>query len=534
MTAVRIDVQCFEAFDQLMSNSLLTPAEEKIFIGELDFDSIRTDDAVSSQEAAHLTRLLYTTRLSKYADPKALAEATANLSTHYQLAENADLLLTTAETLYTQCRFHEALAITTRILNSDTSSDVGDAESLASLGHNPSLYPLHLANLYETNSLTTLYHLAHTLSLNAPHEAYTYLAIATYYLCTSRIPLARRFFSKASLLDPHSASAWIGFAHTFAAEGEHDQAIAAYSTASRLFQGSHLPSLFLGMQHLALNNMSLAWEYCIAAFAMSSGNATVTNVKSEADTDHTTQIIFTSPDKVTGDPLVINELAVILYHQSNLPIAATLFKRALFLASQLTHNMQAWVAVRANLGHALRRMGMLEEALAQFDECLRQLTGGSSMSSMNKAFANMSIGLDLVGSGATPTSSSGYEQKNLLGSIHTARGLVLLSLMTRTREAVEALHEAVRVLGDAGGGGVAGTLLSKAMEVWSLEESLLDDDEDDDDPGKENMTDEILLSGPGGRSSKQSGLDERFDAMVGQRLDDDADDILESAFGAQR
>ena len=239
--AIKIDVQCFEAFDQLMKNSLLKPSEELKLLEELDFDSIQTEDPALSQEAAQFTKLLYTTRLSKYASPSALSNATETLSTHYNLANNPDLLLSRAETLYTQCRFQEALTITSSILNSQTAPsssslhpsthDSTNSSTTTTLGHTPNLYPLHLACLYETSSHTTLFLLSHTLSQHAPHEPYTYLAIGTYYLSTHRIPEARRFFSKASLMDPHSAAAWIGFAHTFAAEGEHDQAIAANSTA---------------------------------------------------------------------------------------------------------------------------------------------------------------------------------------------------------------------------------------------------------------------------------------------------------------
>lgn len=492
--AVRIDVQCFEAFDQLMKNSLMSPAEELAFLEELDFDSIRADDPALAHQAADFTKLLYTTRLSKYASPLALAEATEQLSTHYNLSSNSDLLLTRAETLYTQCRFHDALAITTNILNSSASSgtllDNSAASSTASLGHSPNLYPVHLAALYETGSQNTLFHLSHTLSVHAPHESYTYLAIGTYYLATNRISEARRFFSKASLMDPHSAPAWIGFAHTFAAEGEHDQAIAAYSTAARLFQGSHLPQLFLGMQHLALNNMQLAWEYCIAAFEMSSGS-----IKKGESRDLDTKI-FNNPATLTGDPLVLNELGVILYHQSNLPAAARLFKKSLELAAELGCNMTAWVATRANLAHALRRLGYYDEALTEFDECLRIATGGStpvtnSMFDPNKGMSSSFAALTL-GSTTAPGPSgaaNGYDERNLLGSIHTSRGLVLLSMQSRTKDAVIALHEAVRVLGgDAGGGGVAGTLLSRAMEIWGMEETdddYDDEDMDEDDAGQE-------------------------------------------------
>lgn len=43
--------------------------------------------------------------------------------------------------------------------------------------------------------------------------------------------------SKANLIDSRFAPAWIAFAHSFAYEGEHDQAITAYSTSARLFPG---------------------------------------------------------------------------------------------------------------------------------------------------------------------------------------------------------------------------------------------------------------------------------------------------------
>ena len=48
--------------------------------------------------------------------------------------------------------------------------------------------------------------------------------------------------------------------HTFSYEGEHEHAILAYSTAARLFTGSHLPLLCVAMEHLQLSNHLLAEE----------------------------------------------------------------------------------------------------------------------------------------------------------------------------------------------------------------------------------------------------------------------------------
>lgn len=533
--AVRIDVQCFEAFDQLMRNSLMSPSEELAFLEELDFDSVSCDDPSTGQEAAQLTKMLYTTRLSKYASPAALSNATETLYTHYNLASNPDLLLTRAATLYIQCRFHEALAITSSILNSQNTFPVDSPASAtataSSLGHDPNLYPLHLACLYETSSHNTLFLLSHTLSQHAPHEPYTYLAIATYYLSTSRIAEARRFFSKASLMDPHSAPAWIGFAHTFAAEGEHDQAIAAYSTAARLFQGSHLPQLFLGMQHLALNNMQLAWEYCNAAYEMSSGS-----IKNRLDLE-----LAGDPNmEPGGDPLVLNELGVIYYHNANLGAAAKMFSQSIIVAEELGCAPTAWLATRANLAHALRRMGRLEESLDQFDECLRTATGGAAPGSTFEPGRGMGHGIGVdEGSGASG-SVGGYDERNLIGSIHTSRALVLMSLH-RTQDAVISLHEAVRVLGgDAAGGGVAGTLLGRAMELWALE--------DQDDRGivlgeisqeQMNANGIVRAAGSKGKSvehmvmemHEQRGILRTKGKEVEDGLDQDADNMLNAALG---
>ena len=471
--AVRIDVQCFEAFDQLMRNSLMSPAEELEFLESLDFDSVSSPDPSVSQEAAHFTKMLYTTRLSKYSSPAILSDATETLSTHYNLAANPDILLSRAEALYTQCRFAEALELTSSILStSQPSLELSTTPQLSAqnhLGHPPAVYPLHLACLYETGATNALFLLAHTLADHAPEESYTYLAIGVYYLAVSKVAEARRFFSKASLLDPHSAPAWIGFAHTFAAEGEHDQAIAAYSTAARLFQGSHLPQLFLGMQHLALNNMSLAHEYLSAAYAMSTGSASGNIPVISAEPSSGLPVLG-------GDPLVLNELAVVLYHQDHLDAAVELFRQSLSLATSLNCEAGAWVATRANLAHALRRLGRFTEALAEFDECLRIGAGGASTG------YSLFLGGSCGSAGGVSLSSGvgGYEDRGLIGSLHTSRGLILLEL-GRTADAVTALHEAIRVLGASGGGdatggaGVAGTLLSRALEIWAIEGREKDD-----------------------------------------------------------
>jgi len=69
-------------------------------------------------------------------------------------------------------------------------------------------------------------------------------------------------------MDPRFAPAWAAFGHTFAMEAEHDHAVTAYSTCARIFVGSHLPLLFIGMEQIMLSNFRLADEALNAAAAL--------------------------------------------------------------------------------------------------------------------------------------------------------------------------------------------------------------------------------------------------------------------------
>lgn len=125
-------------------------------------------------------------------------------------------------------------------------------------------------------------------------------------------------------------------------EGEHEQAISAYTTAARLFQGTHLPSLFLGMQHLQLNNLTLAEEYLEVAASICS-----------------------------TDPLLLNERGVVHYHKNELATAEAYFIKAQRAAELLESDPRGWLSIKANLGHVYRRMGDYFQALEYFEEVLR-------------------------------------------------------------------------------------------------------------------------------------------------------------------
>ncbi|KAH6987687.1 hypothetical protein BKA56DRAFT_515173 [Ilyonectria sp. MPI-CAGE-AT-0026] len=393
--AVRIDVQCFEAFQQLMKNSLLSPDEEWQFLESLDFDSIHVSgDVSSSQEAADFTKMLYTTRLSKYRNPAAFATAYDSLSTHYHLASNPDLQLARADLLYTQCRYRDALAITNSILQEDK--------------YNFSVYPVHLACLFELKLKNLLFLVAHDLADSHPEEPCSWLAVGIYYFSIEKIAEARRYFSKASMMDAHFGPAWIGFAHTFAAEGEHDQAISAYSTAARLFMGTHLPQVFLGMQNHALNNMTLAEEFLKTAYGL-----------------------------CRTDPLLLNEMGIVKYHQDKPKEAIQYFTGALKVAADMDSEPSAWLAARTNLGHAYRRLRRFNHALEQFDEVLRQ--GGKD------------------------------------AAIFSAKGLILME-QNKPEEAVVVLHEALAISPQDS---IATELLNKALEETAFVDGAAESEAED-------------------------------------------------------
>ncbi|KIL91516.1 hypothetical protein FAVG1_05132 [Fusarium avenaceum] len=393
--AVRIDVQCFEAFQQLMNNSLLSPDEEWQFLESLDFDSIHVSgDVSSSQQAADFTKMLYTTRLSKYRNPAAFEAAYDSLSTHYHLASNPDLQLARADLLYTQCRYRDALNITNGILQEDK--------------YNFSVYPVHLACLFELKEKNLLFLIAHDLADSHPEEPCSWLAVGIYYFSIGKIPEARRYFSKASMMDAHFGPAWIGFAHTFAAEGEHDQAISAYSTAARLFMGTHLPQVFLGMQNHALNNMTLAEEFLKTAYGL-----------------------------CKTDPLLLNEMGIVKYHQDKPKEAAQYFTAALKIADDMDSDPSAWLAARTNLGHSFRRLRHFNRALAEFDEVLRQ--GGKD------------------------------------AAIFSAKGLILME-QSKPQEAVVVLHEALAINPQDS---IATELLNKALEETALLDGAADSEAED-------------------------------------------------------
>ncbi|KAG9024750.1 anaphase promoting complex subunit cdc16 [Tulasnella sp. JGI-2019a] len=317
MEALALDVKCFDAFEELVGGQLLAADEEWDFVQGLQFMQQVPEDA-------DFVRLVYTIRLKKEKNIPEMALARQRLVEDYDMRENPDVLFAFAESFYAQYRWEDAFVITSRI------------QQLVGL-HSAAL-PTHIACMNNLRHLhPRLFLLAHELVDKDPENPVSWYAVGVYYLLTRKYLDARKFFSKANLMDPRFGPAWIGFAHSYSYEGEHDHAIVAYSTAARLFPGLHLPALFLGMEHLQINNFSLASEYLALSLSI-----------------------------CDGDPLLFNEIGVLAFQAKKYQEAADRLERAI----ELTGNMQGtdaiWATTYLNLGQAYRKLGRLDHALKAF------------------------------------------------------------------------------------------------------------------------------------------------------------------------
>ncbi|KAG8885545.1 anaphase promoting complex subunit cdc16 [Tulasnella sp. 332] len=317
MEALALDVKCFDAFEELVGGQLLAADEEWDFVQGLQFMQQVPEDA-------DFVRLVYTIRLKKEKNIPEMALARQRLVEDYGMSENPDVLFAFAESFYAQYRWEDAFAITSRI------------QQLVGL-HSAAL-PTHIACMNNLRHLhPRLFLLAHELVDKDPENPVSWYAVGVYYLLTRKYLDARKFFSKANLMDPRFGPAWIGFAHSYSYEGEHDHAIVAYSTAARLFPGLHLPALFLGMEHLQINNFALAGEYLSLSLSI-----------------------------CDGDPLLFNEMGVLAFQAKRYQEAADRLERAI----ELTGNMQGtdaiWATTYLNLGQAYRKLGRLDDALKAY------------------------------------------------------------------------------------------------------------------------------------------------------------------------
>jgi len=196
--------------------------------------------------------------------------------------------------------------------------------------------PVHIASLVMLDMKNVVFYVAHQLVNAYPGAAVAWFCAGCYYYMIKKYEHARRFFHKALALDHNFAPAWIAYGHAFAHHDESDQALAAYRTASRLFPGSHLPWLFIGMEYVRTNSLQLAQQCLECARTL-----------------------------MPVDPHIWNEIGVVAFHKKNYSKACDLLLQALQLASAPHETFCS------NLGHAFLKCRAYDRALEAFRQAVQ-------------------------------------------------------------------------------------------------------------------------------------------------------------------
>ena len=124
------------------------------------------------------------------------------------IAGSFDIRLIEAEKLFRQQNYGKAYDVIKAVVEADF--------------YYVHIVPLYCGVLIELNKVGELYYLAHKLVSANPDLAVAWFAVGSYYFLIKKFDLARKYFNKANRLDKHFAASWIAFGHAFAAQDESD------------------------------------------------------------------------------------------------------------------------------------------------------------------------------------------------------------------------------------------------------------------------------------------------------------------------
>ncbi|EFC50413.1 predicted protein, partial [Naegleria gruberi] len=314
------DPNFYEAFEKLVEKNLLTNASQVSLLNQINF----------SQEDQWV-KYFYETKIDRYSFVIENSKtALKKLSVEYNLSKNHDVRCSEAERHFYSQRFNQAYDITKQIIEEDP--------------YNQTCLPIHILTLIELNKKSELFSLSHKLVDDYKESAVSWFAVACYYYSIKKFASARSYFTKATNQNPHFLEAWLGIGHCFSGDNEPDQAMAAYRTAYRLFTGSHLPPLYIGMEHMKINNLTLAQKFIEQALTI-----------------------------CPTDPLVHNELGMICYKWKLYDEAKKHFEKALRLnprKDDYSSIVQMWEPILFNLANTYRKLKQYEPALINYKKCL--------------------------------------------------------------------------------------------------------------------------------------------------------------------
>lgn len=299
---------CEEALERLSSHHSLSAEEEKQLVSDLPLRK-----QCSGEEAVEkMVRTLYQAKLRhSHVNTASLCSADSGLK---PLATNSDVIWSTAHRLFCRRNIHTCYELTKRELQSDP--------------FHPDILLLHIACCVEKKMSGELFSLGHKLVGNSPSSPLSWFAVGCYYITVNNHQNARKYLTKVLALDANFAPAHVAFGLSFATEGEHDQAISAYSKAARVMRGSHLPLMQLGREYYVTGSSATAVRFMKSALAI-------------------------SPD----DPSLLQEIGVMLANAGNYDKAIKYFLRSLACLRTADPHMTVrdWEPVYNNLAHVYRK-----------------------------------------------------------------------------------------------------------------------------------------------------------------------------------
>ena len=320
--ALLADVHCEEALEWLCSHHSLSAEEEKSLLATLPFKKQCT------AEEEKMLRVLYQAKLrhSKGESPQGICAKDEALK---PLENNLDIVWCSAYHFFHSKNIDACYRLTKQELQKDPL--------------HPALLLLFIACCLEKSLHEELFALGHKLVNNFPCSALAWYAVSCYYLCIKNHQNTRKYLEKVISLDPHFPSAHLAFGHSFAMEGEHDHAISAFSKATRIMKGSHIPLMQLGREYHITGSYTTAVHFMNVALSM-------------------------KPD----DPSLLQEIGVMLAGVGHLEKATKYLSRAILCLQAVDPHMTVkdWEPVYNNLGHVYRRQKKYELALEMHHKAL--------------------------------------------------------------------------------------------------------------------------------------------------------------------
>lgn len=324
--ALRLDVKNYDAFATLVDGRLLSgPGEMASLLEGLQWQAQSAGDTGSFD----FIKMCYTARLGKDAHEDAVRAAASRKALWDEfttLQGSADLLCSLAQDLYSRRRYRDAFTVTTRILDLDPEHGQTIDLHVSCIASSPELMARERPRLFL---------LANRLVDEHPERASSWYAVGVWYIVGERWADARRYFSKATLLDPRHLPSWLCFAHSFSLEGESEQAILAYSSVVRNFPSVEHARVCVGSEHLRTGNLRLAHLFL-------DGGA--------------------GQDRFDGE----EERGVLCYLEGNALGAIQHLERALHASEAIGEPQSHWLTTQLNLGWAYLKADRFDESVQAF------------------------------------------------------------------------------------------------------------------------------------------------------------------------